>query len=104
MEEHIPDAQLFVGASGQDGLIIYEKENPDLIVTDLLMPLMTGQEFITIIRKTDLLVKIIVITADIQKTVREEIEALGVIAFVNKPLTGERIEQLFNTIKGCFHV
>jgi two-component system chemotaxis response regulator CheY len=78
-------------SSGEEGYEIYCEKHPYLIITDLLMPGMGGQAFIEKIRKTDLKTKIIVLSADIQKTVKEEIAALKVTAFLNKPINKDSV-------------
>ncbi len=40
-------------ANGQTALEKYESEAPDLIITDIKMPIMDGMELITRIRKND---------------------------------------------------
>jgi CheY-like chemotaxis protein len=43
------------------------------------------------IRKENSSIKIIVLTADVQKAVRDEIESLNITAFLNKPVTNEEL-------------
>ncbi|CDZ24497.1 hypothetical protein CCDG5_1383 [[Clostridium] cellulosi] len=87
-----PNIELDFAASGEEGYEIYQEKHPNLIITDLLMPGMGGQEFIEKIRSTDKKTKIVVLTADIQKTVKEEIAQLKVTAFLNKPINKDSIK------------
>jgi len=64
------------------------------------MPGMGGEAFIKKIREVDETVKIIVSTADVQKTVKEEIESLQVTAFLNKPIKKEMIFLTLSEMKG----
>lgn len=86
-----PHVELDFAASGEEGYAIYREKSPDLIITDLLMPGMGGQGFIQKIRAGDSKTRIVVLSADIQKTVKEEISALKVTAFLNKPVNRENI-------------
>jgi FOG: CheY-like receiver len=61
---------------------------------------MGGEAFIKKIREVDETVKIIVSTADVQKTVKEEIESLQVTAFLNKPIKKEMIFLTLSEMKG----
>ena len=70
---------------GREGLEKLEKENPDLITLDLLMPDMNGIEVIKKARDISSSTPIIVLSADIQQTVKDECEALGIAGFLNKP-------------------
>lgn len=100
IENHFSQVTLFTGSNGLQGLKVYESEKPDIIIVDLLMPVMTGLEMIETVRKSDNKVKIIVLTADVQKSVFNEIEPLSVEALINKPLNDEKIEKLINIIGG----
>lgn len=94
-----PSVELDFAASGEEGFEIYEEKNPDLIITDLLMPGMGGQAFIEKVRKSDKKTNIVVLTADIQKTVKDEIAALRVTAFLNKPINRESVKFISGLIE-----
>jgi two-component system, chemotaxis family, chemotaxis protein CheY len=94
-----PTVELDFAASGEEGYDIYSEKCPDVIITDLLMPGMGGQAFIEKIRKTDLKTKIVVLSADIQKTVKEEIAALKVTAFLNKPINKDSVKFISGLIE-----
>ncbi len=67
---------------------------------DLLMPNVSGQQLIKLIKEYDKNSNIFVISADVQKNVREEIESYGVIQFINKPFTDEKVKLVTKIIKG----
>lgn len=71
--------------NGKQGLEIYHQHKPDLIITDVKMPIMTGLEMIAEIRKEDGETPVIVITAysDIDN-MRSAID-LNVDRFLAKP-------------------
>jgi two-component system chemotaxis response regulator CheY len=94
-----PTVEINFSASGEEGYQVYLEKKPSLIITDLLMPGMGGQAFIETVRKTDKDTKIIVLSADIQKSVKNEIIALGVNAFLNKPITRENILTISDLIE-----
>lgn len=94
-----PSIELDFAASGEEGYDMYLEKHPYLIMTDLLMPGMGGQAFIEKVRNTDKKTKIIVLTADIQKTVKEEIAALKVTAFLNKPINRDSIKFISGLIE-----
>ena len=54
---------LWIAYDGEEGLALYEKYKPDLIITDIQMPKMNGIEMIKKIRTTDSYVPIIITTA-----------------------------------------
>jgi CheY-like chemotaxis protein len=87
-------------ANGAQGLELAQQENPDLITLDLLMPGMTGQETLPHLKKICPEAKIIILSADIQTFVREELLAAGANAFLNKPaVTAELLETIAQLLK-----
>ena len=45
--------ELFVAENGSEGLELYKKHQPDIVVTDINMPLMNGIEMLKHIRAID---------------------------------------------------
>ena len=72
-------------SGGREGLIKIKKTNPDCIVLDLLMPDLNGTEVVRYMKKTKIDIPVIICTADIQRTTRDECIGLGVRVFLNKP-------------------
>ena len=98
-----PDAKLTLCSNGQEAWDAYKADRSDWLITDLLMPIMTGQALIEKIKKDTAHttpIKIIVISADVQKGTRDEIEAYDIEAFINKPLTQDKLTNLVNHLKG----
>ncbi len=97
--ENIPDCEVLTANDGENGFNLYQEHKPDLITSDLLMPNLSGQEMLKKIREIDNETKVIVISADVQKATRDEIEELGISGFINKPVTGDKVDLLMNLIK-----
>lgn len=78
---------------GQEALELYRKHKSEIacIVSDNLMPVMSGLELLAAIRNEDLQTPVIMASADIQKTTRFECERLGISAFLNKPVQPESL-------------
>ena len=77
--------------NGQEGLDKHAECNPDCIIADLLMPVMTGQEFIRVLRAKDSAVPVLVLTSDIQETSEAECRAIGISRFLHKPVKADQI-------------
>ena len=71
--------------NGNDAIETIPLENPDCILLDLLMPGMTGFDVLAELKTRELSTPVIVVTADIQDTVREKCLGLGAFGFLNKP-------------------
>lgn len=54
---------VFVAADGKEAMVIYEDERPDIIFTDIQMPVMDGMTFANKVRTIDLITPIIFYTA-----------------------------------------
>jgi len=71
----------------------------DLVITDLKMPEMWGIDFIRYIRKFDLYIPIVVVTASADiKTKSEALEA-GANFFIPKPFRKNDFDNVFNQFK-----
>ncbi len=83
--------------NGVQGLEVLDKEQPDLIVLDMIMPVMDGEEFITKLRQERKITNIPVIIASVNDKIPDKIMSLGnVYAVLKKPFT---IETLLGKIK-----
>jgi CheY-like chemotaxis protein len=71
--------------NGQEGYMKLCTEGPDAVVCDLLMPVMDGIAFLTMVQKHQIQTPIIVASADIQLSTKEQVHSLGAKAFLNKP-------------------
>lgn len=72
----------------EDGLTALERyflEKPDVVLLDLVMKGMYGLEVLTKLRELDGDAKVVVVSADIQTSSQQLVEAAGAKAFVNKP-------------------
>ena len=100
---NFPEAVIIRAENGQKGFDLYIESKPDIIVTDLLMPLMTGQELIAKIRETDKDTKIFVSSADIQAATKTEVLEMGICEFINKPLNSEKLKLLSDKISEVYN-
>ncbi|WP_026081078.1 response regulator [Paenibacillus sp. PAMC 26794] len=101
--DHIPECEIQIANNGEQGYNLFKDFQPHFITTDLLMPGLNGQEMLRMIRETDSNVKIIILSADIQKTTRDEVEMLGISGFLNKPLTAEKATTMIQLIQAAYH-
>jgi two-component system chemotaxis response regulator CheY len=69
---------------------------PDLIITDLNMPVMDGLEFIKNVRPLLKFVPILILTTESEAKKREEAKKLGATGWLVKPVSGT---DLINVIK-----
>ena len=89
LQEAFPLAQLITAQSGRTGIELCHKHNPDLILLDIVMPIMDGYEVCRIIKSNDSLKTIPIVMVTAARTDREgRIKAIeaGADGFLTKPL------------------
>jgi len=78
--------EITVATDGGDAIEKIKLETPDLVITDLMMPFVTGLELVTWIKENfDDQIKIIVLTSLGQEDVVLEAFSLGIDDFLTKP-------------------
>ncbi|MEA1981995.1 MAG: response regulator [Campylobacterota bacterium] len=79
--------KVFIATNGQEAFEIFKKEDVDLIMTDINMPIMSGTELIHNIQKlSDEDEYIIVLSAHNESKLLTKLINLGINNFLNKPL------------------
>lgn len=76
---------------GAGGLELFFLEKPDIVFLDLTMKDMYGLDVLSKIREVDSSARVIIATADIQDQTRDLVREAGANAFVNKPLSPEKV-------------
>jgi two-component system chemotaxis response regulator CheY len=72
----------------EDGLSALERfalEKPDVVLLDLVMKGMYGVDVLQKLREMDPLVRVIVVSADVQTSSHDLVRAAGAVGFINKP-------------------
>jgi signal transduction histidine kinase len=84
---------LIVAANGREGLDAFQSEQPHIVITDIMMPVMDGLDMAKEIRTLDQSVPIIVTTAFEQTDYLLRSIEIGVDKYVVKPVDTERLNQ-----------
>ncbi|MGB6327510.1 MAG: diguanylate cyclase [Halarcobacter sp.] len=85
---------LFLAFNGQEGFDSFLKNKPDIIITDITMPIMNGLEMIKKIREVDTSVPIIVTSAFNEQEYLLEAINQGVTRYILKPFNRKLLKQL----------
>ncbi len=80
-------------ANGQSGLNMAADHNPDLIISDINMPRMSGMEMLIALRQTDCQIPVIFMTMHGSESTVVDAFRLGVRDYLIKPFTPEEVEQ-----------
>lgn len=80
-------------SDGQEALKIYRDQSIDLVITDLIMPKMSGQELRNMLMRTGP-VKIIAITGHIMQTSKEKLKKNGFLEIIEKPFNVNELAKI----------
>lgn len=91
-------AEVYEADTGKKGLAIFEKENPDLILLDIMLPDTSGVELLQQIRDKNRKVKIVMITA--YETIKSVIDIMDIkiSGYITKPFMIKEIKEKLKTI------
>jgi len=83
--------ELIVAKDGEEGLKAYHTHRPDLILTDIQMPVMNGLDMIKVIRETDKKIPIVITTAFNDNDYLFKAIDLDVTAYLTKPIDSKKL-------------
>jgi len=86
LRQGFPELRLLLAENGAEGLALYEQERPEIVVTDVRMPVMDGIQMARGIRQLDESARIILLTASSDTSLILEAIDLGVNHYVLKPI------------------
>lgn len=84
---------VLLATNGAEGVSMARSHRPDLILMDIMMPVMGGYEAVEAIQQIDALVgvPIFMLTARYQKTDHEKSKLLGICEYITKPFSPSRL-------------
>ncbi|MCF8369313.1 MAG: response regulator [Bacteroidales bacterium] len=86
--------QLYIAENGKEGLEAYREHRPDLIITDIMMPVMDGLEMVENIRKEDSDVRLVILSAYGEAEYFMDAIKIGVNSFLLKPVETKKLTSL----------
>ena len=90
--------EVIESGEGAAGIELFFLEKPDLVFLDLTMKDMYGLDVLASLREIDPDARIIIASADIQDQTRDLVNEAGANAFVNKPLSPEKVLHALNAV------
>ena len=85
----------------EDGMVALEKyfvEKPDLVMLDLVMKGMYGLDVLAKLLELDPAARVIVVSADVQSSSQEMVQAAGASGFINKPIDRAHLIQAVRSV------
>lgn len=87
------DFNVFTSASAEEALDIIKKEKPDIMLSDINLPQMSGIELIKLVRQFNKEIKVIVLTGcDLDFRKDPQLKSLNILAFLHKPVDFNELE------------
>jgi DNA-binding response OmpR family regulator len=84
--------EILVARDGNQGLAMAEREDPDLVILDMMMPKRSGFLVLEKLRRTrDVPIRVIMITANEGSRHKAYAEMLGVDDYIRKPFPMDRL-------------
>jgi|SRR5450432_3646464 two-component system chemotaxis response regulator CheY len=100
---HLGVTKIFEAANGKEGLEVYEKERPDLVMLDINMPVMDGIETLRALKAMNPDSVVVMLTSLANRQMIGEAVALGAANYIRKDARPEDIGRaLSDTIDNCF--
>jgi CheY-like chemotaxis protein len=94
------DYELCRAITGKEAVNLYAEAKPDLILMDIKMPEMDGLEATRIIRRSDVDIPIVALTANAYDSDREKALNAGCNAYMAKPISADRLRELLQAFLG----
>lgn len=76
---------------GLSALELFAVEKPDIVLLDLVMKGMYGLDVLEKLREMDPVARVIVVSADVQTSSRDMVQAAGASGFINKPASPDQV-------------
>ncbi len=86
--------KVLIAANGEEGYAVYQSGKPDIIITDIKLPVINGIDMVRKIRRDDRDIRVIIMSAFLD--VKYFIQAIesGVKGFITKPIDSEKLTRL----------
>ena len=79
-------------SNGQEALEVYTQSKPDIIITDIEMPIINGLQLVKSIRRQDKKIPIIIVTAFMNTEYLLEAVELRLVKYILKPLSNYKLD------------
>lgn len=90
--------ETFEAGNGVEAFVVIEKQPIDLILLDLMMPIMNGIETLENLIKKEIKIPVIIISADVEPITIKKCKELGYPYFIKKPFTAFEVEDIVKEV------
>jgi len=90
---------VYTADNGTEGLAIFQKEKPEIVLTDIKMPGIDGLAVLQQIKKIDPNTAVIVITGHGDAALADQATALNAVDFIHKPIKKQALDAALEKAK-----
>lgn len=90
--------KIITAKDGEEGYNLYLRHKPDIILSDILMPIVDGIEMVKMIRQEDIKIPIVLMTAHTEKEYLLDAVKLHLENYLVKPVS---LHQILNALNTC---
>lgn len=89
--------------NGEEGAIVILDKKPDIVITDITMPVLNGLDMIKKVNEHNFLCKYIILSGYADFEYAQEALKLGSVDYLLKPITQEDLLKALNKVKAMIH-
>ena len=105
MEKMFPEIKILgVAGNGLEGLSCIKEQKPDLVITDIKMPVMDGLAMLAKVQEMGMFPKVIVLTAYSEFSYAQQAVKLGVCDYVIKPVAVQEFVETIRKIQNLYEI
>ena len=86
--------RVLVATNGDEGFSVYQSSKPDLIITDIKLPVINGIDMVRKIRRNDKNIRVIMMSAFVDTKYFIQAIETGVKGFLTKPVDSEKLSKI----------
>jgi CheY-like chemotaxis protein len=86
IRRQFPDIELHVAENGRIGFDLFKEHSPNIVVTDINMPIMDGIQMSRLIKDINSEVTVIAVSGNISEDCRSDAFSAGINHYLNKPV------------------
>jgi CheY-like chemotaxis protein len=92
--------KVLLADSGKEALRLAQEENPDIILLDLMMPIMDGYEVMRLLKASEKTrdIPVVMLTAKSSQDDRQRCEEMGAADYVTKPFSLDLLRSMISRI------
>lgn len=93
--------EIIEASNGEEAFLLYEEKKPDIILTDIHMPILNGIEFVKKVRENNRDIPVIMITAHTDKEYLLQAVELHMEKYIIKPID---FDELIQSLETCVNL